>query len=297
MIAVLPRLRHAAAAAAAVGALALAGCSESDAIDSAEDATETLMGHIHGLGTDPETGELYAAGHHGVFTFAAGTPRRVADRWQDTMAFTVIGPRHLLASGHPDLREDGTIHLGLIESTDAAETWQSLALAGEADFHPLDATDQRIYGYDAVTMSLLTSPGGHTWETVAKPTDAVDLAVDPNDSDRVMLTRPDATVHRHQRSGGNTAIRAAPPLLSLDWADLDTLVGLGPDATVYTSTAGARTGSAPAPCPASPRPWLPPKRPGMPAPAPASTAPPTPVRAGNCSPPADPARLVKKHQN
>ena len=242
--------RRAGAAAAAVGVLALAGCSEADAIDSAEQATETLMGHIHGLGTDPETDELYAAAHHGVFTFsAAGTPRRVADRWQDTMAFTVIGPGHLLASGHPDLREDGPVHLGLIESTDAGETWESLSLAGEADFHALDAADRRIYGYDSLTRALLTSLDGHTWETVARPTEAADLAVDPNDSDQVLMTRADGTVHRYQRNGANSVLGAAPPLLFLDWADLETLVGLGTDAAVYTSTdrgdSWVRTGSVP----------------------------------------------------
>jgi hypothetical protein len=51
---------------------------------------------------------------------ADGKPERVADRWQDTMGFAVVGPDHFLASGHPDLREDLPAHLGLIESTDSA---------------------------------------------------------------------------------------------------------------------------------------------------------------------------------
>ena len=233
----------------AVTTTALAGCAESEDRTSAEDATDTLLGHVHGLGTDPETGDLYAAAHHGVFTFSGSTPQRVADRWQDTMAFTVIGPGHLLASGHPDLREDGPIHLGLIESTDAAETWQPLSLAGEADFHALDAADRRIYGYDSLTKTLLTSLDGSEWDTVASRTMVSDLAVDPGDSDRVLLTRPDATLHRYQRTGDNTEVRTAPPLSFVDWADLDVLAGLGPDATVYTSTdngeSWVRTGAVP----------------------------------------------------
>lgn len=230
-------------------AAALAGWANSDEPPSVEDATDTLLGHVHGLGTDPETGELYAAAHHGVFTFSGSTPQRVADRWQDTMAFTVIGPGHLLASGHPDLREEGPIHLGLIESTDAAETWQSLSLVGEADFHALDAADRRIYGYDALTKTLLTSLDGRAWDTVAIRTPVRDLAVDPNDSDQVLLTRPDDTLHRYQRTGDNAEVRTAPPLSFVDWADLDVLAGLGPDATVYTSTdrgrSWVRTGAVP----------------------------------------------------
>lgn len=241
--------RVVAAALIAVTTVALAGCASPEDTRSVEETTDTLLGHVHGLGTDPETGALYAAAHHGVFTFTEGTPQRVADRWQDTMAFTVIGPGHLLASGHPDLREEGPIHLGLIESTDGAETWRSLSLAGEADFHALDAADSRIYGYDSLTNTLLTSEHGLDWEQVASLPPVVDLAVDPGNSDRLLLTRPDATLHRYLRTGESTEVRGAPPLAYVDWADLDVLAGLGPDATVYTSLddgeSWVRTGAVP----------------------------------------------------
>ena len=89
------------------------------------------MGHVHGLGVDPEDGTLYAATHFGVFRVGdGGDLTRIADRWQDTMAFTVVGPEHFLGSGHPDLREDLPSHLGLIESLDAAESWSVLSLGG-----------------------------------------------------------------------------------------------------------------------------------------------------------------------
>lgn len=60
--------------------------------------------HVHWLGVDPADGKLYAATHTGLFRVAGeGEPVRVADRYQDTMGFTVVGPRHFVASGHPGL--------------------------------------------------------------------------------------------------------------------------------------------------------------------------------------------------
>jgi hypothetical protein len=104
---------------------------------------------------------LYVAGHHGGFRVDGGAPVRVADRWQDTMAFTIAGPDTFLASGHPDLREGLPPHLGLIESTDAAETWKPLSLQGEADFHAIEIVGDRIYGYDELYS---TSRLGDPWE-------------------------------------------------------------------------------------------------------------------------------------
>ena len=94
------------AVAAAALTLLAAGCAEDRATD-APTGGDTEVGHIHGLGIDPADDSLYVATHFGLFHVAeAGRATRVADRWQDTMAFTVVGPHHFLASGHPDLRED-----------------------------------------------------------------------------------------------------------------------------------------------------------------------------------------------
>ncbi|MDQ3275042.1 MAG: exo-alpha-sialidase, partial [Actinomycetota bacterium] len=58
--------------------------------------------HVHGLGINPKDGALFVATHTGVFRIPeSGQAVRIADRWQDTMGFTVVGPDHFLASGHP----------------------------------------------------------------------------------------------------------------------------------------------------------------------------------------------------
>jgi hypothetical protein len=78
------------------------GCaSGGDQGQRAADPDAPVVGHVHGLGTDAADGTLYVATHVGVFRAGeAGSMDRVADRWQDTMAFTVAGPGHFVASGH-----------------------------------------------------------------------------------------------------------------------------------------------------------------------------------------------------
>src|SRR5690606_34808611 len=83
-------------------ALVLTGCGTGDspAPPGAPNAAEdTALGHVHGLGVDPGDGTLYVASHFGGFRVGEdGTPERVADRWQDTMGFAVVGPGHFLGS-------------------------------------------------------------------------------------------------------------------------------------------------------------------------------------------------------
>ena len=63
--------------------------------------------HVHGLGVNPADDQLYVATHTGLFRLDGETPVRIADRYQDTMGFTVAGQNRFLGSGHPE-----TFHFG-----------------------------------------------------------------------------------------------------------------------------------------------------------------------------------------
>jgi hypothetical protein len=151
--------------------------------------------HVHGLGINPEDGALFVATHTGLFRAADGERRatRVADRFQDTMGFTVVGPDRFLGSGHPDGREGLPPFLGLIESRDAGRTWKPISLLGKRDFHVLEATGPRIYGFgsDFETKQaglLVSGDGGRTWDQRTPPEALVSLAIDPQDPDRVVAS-------------------------------------------------------------------------------------------------------------
>ena len=233
------RTRHLLTGAAAL-ALALTGCTPYD--ESATPSAE--RGHVHGLGLDPQSGETYAATHSGVWLLptdrlpnsfpstdaaSVGAPRQIGGNAQDTMGFTVAEPGLLLASGHPapdDQTDLPTPNLGLIRSTDRANTWEGVSLAGEVDFHDLDAVQLsdgrlRIYGYDATTGILRVSDDtGVTWTEQAS-IDLRDLAADPTNPDRVYATSSDGFMVSEDRGLSFTRVDGAPPLYLVDVADGD----------------------------------------------------------------------------
>ena len=231
----LVRLRRALGAAGVL--LVSTSCGGDGTTSQGADAADvSALAHVHGLGVDPGDGSLYAATHLGVFQVGdGGELDRVADRWQDTMAFTVIGPRHFLGSGHPDLSEDLPTHLGLIESVDAAESWSILSLGGEADFHALDVSGSRTYGYDAMTGRIMTSTDRKAWSTMASAP-VVDLAADPADSERIVTSAPDGVLRFWTLGSPAPAVlQDAPRVMLLDWPAEDVLVGVATSGDVYRS--------------------------------------------------------------
>jgi hypothetical protein len=151
--------------------------------------------HVHGLGVNPADNALFIATHTGLYRAAKGERKaeRVGGRYQDTMGFTIVGPNRFLGSGHPDINEarekNLPLLLGLIESTDSGESWQPISLLGEADFHVLRFAGERVYGYDASNDRLLVSGDrGRTWRELEKPGPLVDLALDPGDDRRIVVT-------------------------------------------------------------------------------------------------------------
>jgi hypothetical protein len=170
---------------------------------SSDSGNETFSGipaadpgpvHVHGLGINPADGALFIATHTGLYRVEPHERKaeRVADRFQDTMGFTTVGPNRFLGSGHPDIneaREEGLPSLlGLIESTDAGESWESISLLGQADFHVLRFAGERVYGYDASNDRLLVSSDrGRTWDELDKPGPILDVAVDPSDGEHILV--------------------------------------------------------------------------------------------------------------
>lgn len=229
---------------AAATIVVLAACGQATAPRGGEDdgGSDPGLAHIHGLGVDPADGTLYAAGHHGVFRVPTdGAPERIADRRQDTMGFTVVGPRHFLGSGHPDPRAtDQPPHLGLIDSTDAGQSWQTLSLAGRADFHALEARHGLVYGYDSQTGQLMVSADRTNWDLRAQLLLA-DFAVHPTNRDELLATTREGLARSTDAGRTFAPVQGAPVLQLVDWPARDTLYGIAPDGTVHASVDGGAT--------------------------------------------------------
>ena len=240
------RGRLAVVAGVAAVSLSLASCSTGSGRPEAAAPTGPDVGleHVHGLGVDPADGVLYAASHFGLWRIPeGGEATRVANRYQDTMGFTVVGPGTFLASGHPDFRMDPDLptRLGLVRSTDEGETWQSISLSGEADFHELQAAHGNVYGWDAASGRLLVSAdAGRTWET-RSTLGLGDLAVSPGDPLTLLATTEAGLVR--SGDGGRTweQVPGAPPLAVVAWPSVESAYGVAADGVVQHSEDGGTT--------------------------------------------------------
>jgi photosystem II stability/assembly factor-like uncharacterized protein len=113
--------------------------------------------------------------------------RRIGDSEQDIMGFSVVGADRFIGSGHPDPNDTGSPpNLGLIESRDGGKTWKNISLLGEADFHVLQSSGERIYGFNGIEGRLMVSTdGGRQWARRTPPAAMFDLAIDPRDPDHI----------------------------------------------------------------------------------------------------------------
>jgi len=231
---------------AATTVLALGACttptSESTSVPGGADPG---VEHVHGLGVDPADGVLYAATHYGLFRLPEqGDPVRVADRYQDTMGFTVTGPNTFLGSGHPDFVADPDFptRLGLIRSDDAGESWEIVSLGGAADFHALHSAHGLVYGWDSGTGRFMVSADdGASWD-VRSTLDMFDFAVSPTDADLLLATTAAQGLVR-SIDGGRTwqPISNAPAVAVLSWAGEDSVFGVTTEGMVQQSADGGAT--------------------------------------------------------
>lgn len=207
-------------------------------------AAATSVAHVHGLGVDPADGVLYAGTHYGLFRVPEdGEAALVGDRVQDFMGFTVAGPNHYLASGHPGAGQEGPSSLGLIQSTDGGQTWESVSLAGEADFHSLAYRHGQVYGFNALTGEFMVSSDMTTWD-VRSQTPMASFSVSPEDPDVIVATTQQGLAMSFD-SGRSFATTAGAPVFQLvAWAEDGTIFGVEPDGALHASQDDAVTWEA-----------------------------------------------------
>jgi hypothetical protein len=232
----------------AVLAVAIAGCGGdgSTKSDSGSPVTTSDQSsqHVHGLGVNPRDGSLMIATHTGLFRAGKGerTASRVGGSEQDVMGFTVVGPDRFLGSGHPDPRQAGQPpSLGLIRSTTAGTSWSPVSLTGNADFHVLRSRGSRVFGFNVLDGSLMTSAdGGRNWRVHPPPGPLVDLAIDPRDLHHLIAsTNRDLVESRNDGRAWRTLRRGAVGLIA--WPSSNRLVFIDADGNVHRSRDGGRT--------------------------------------------------------
>lgn len=216
--------------ATAAGAQPSTSASHED--DTHGDAAGALpSSHVHGVAVNPGDDRVYLATHEGLYRYDEdGTATRVGPVI-DLMGFSIAGPDHFYASGHPGPGVDLPQPVGLIESKDAGRTWSELSRQGESDFHALTASEAGVIGFDG---TLRASSDGETWHTLDAPAEVYSLAASPDG--RVILGTNESGLLRSSDAGKTwAAVPATPQLMLVDWASAGMVVGVAPDGTVATS--------------------------------------------------------------
>jgi hypothetical protein len=225
--------------------LVLAGCSGEDgssddvtddadhAHEDAADGAAEAFGHIHGLGV--AGGVLHVATHYGLFAVSDGEVSQVSEDDHDFMGFTVVDDQTFLASGHPgSTSSDLPGNLGLLESTDGGRTWTDRSLAGEVDFHALDAKHDVVYGLDSMTGQLLASEDQQNWERFDHVPFA-DVSISPDDAATIVITTEAGPMLSQDGGASLEPLDDAPVVVLVDWPRSDELYGVAPDGTVHRS--------------------------------------------------------------
>lgn len=187
----------------------------------------------------------FIATHTGLYRAPEGERKaeRVGQSYQDTMGFTVAGPDYFFGSGHPDVEalQEGTPPLlGLIESRDGGESWKPISLLGEADFHVLRFTGDRIYGYDASNERLMVSnDDGRNWNELAVPSPLIDLAANPAKPAHLLATS-ELGLHVSEDGGQSWDLLSVESGV-LAWPSRRMLYVVGGDGAVYVSADAGHT--------------------------------------------------------
>lgn len=205
------------------------------------------VSHIHGLAVDSTDGSLYAGTHFGLYRIEGeGEATLVSERTHDFMGFSIVDSNRFVASGHPDAetRDELPPLLGLIESSDRGQTWQSRSLLGEADFHSLEFVRGSVYGYNSSAGVLMVSnDDGATWEARGSLPMA-DFAVIPTGGDEILVAATQEGVQRSTDGGQSWEQLGGTPLVFLDWEDTGDLWGIDSNGAVMRSTDGGETWEA-----------------------------------------------------
>jgi len=177
--------------------------------------------HVHGVARDPGDGSVYLATHQGLFRYSKGTSVRVGPV-VDFMGFSIAGPGHFYASGHPGDGVNLPAPVGLMETVDAGKTWSVLSRGGESDFHALTSSSKGVLGYDG---ALQASADGKSWRQQSIAAEPRCLAAAP-DGSRILATTTSAVMLSQDQGTTWTPLPAAPQLLLAAWADKKTAIGV-----------------------------------------------------------------------
>ena len=228
----------------AAAAVLLAACGSGSAqVAAGPDAVSgaDVGGHVHHVAIDGT--DVILGTHDGVWRQRTGEPpRRVSEPPFDVMGLALTADR-MLASGHPGPQMDAPADLGLIASVDGGQSWRSVSLWGEVDFHRLTAAGDVVMGVAAADGALLRSEdAGASW-SVLTGIPSIDVAIDPGNPESILVTTENGVASSVDGGESWSAVPDAPLLGLLAWTD-GRVYGADAQGRVHVSEDAGRSWSA-----------------------------------------------------
>ncbi len=218
----------------ALALVALAGCG-----GSSEAEAPVTLGVIQNLALDPADGGLVIASTDGVYRLGKNdksVTRLGKVRW-NIRGLTATGPHELLASGNSGPEDPQPNKLGLQRSDDGGKTWKGEALVGKAAFDAVHTSGKWIYGLErARGVILVSSDRGRHWRVLHRSGAIVDLAVDPSNPQRLVLSERLDTFF--SRDGGRHWRELGAGSLLFAWPDSKNLYAVTSEGEVWRSPNG-----------------------------------------------------------
>jgi hypothetical protein len=153
------------------------------------------------------------------------------------------GPDDVVASGHPPAESESDLPpaLGMIESGDGGRTWTGISQVGEADFHAIQVSRDRlvaaIFGQALVNVS---DDGGRTFDQRTPPAPVIDLEVDPRDPRRWVGSTAEGLIVSADEGQSWRQLEPTPNS-RFAWPQSDVLFRIDPGGPVKFSGDGGRT--------------------------------------------------------
>jgi hypothetical protein len=222
-------IRRARLAGLALAAAIAAGCG------GGSGESRLILGEINALAVRDD-GALLIATSTGVYRLGADDDAvdRLGDvRW-NVRALALAGDDALLASGNSTRRDPQPARLGLQRSDDGGAQWRGDAFAGKTAFDKIVAAGSWIYALDRPRgVIMISSDRGRNWRKVSRPDVIVDLAVDPSDPQRVIVS--ERFLSFSSRDGGRRWSELGVGSMLLAWPTSKTLYAVVSEGEVWLS--------------------------------------------------------------
>lgn len=194
-----------------------------------------ILGEINSLTADDD-GSVLIGTSTGLYRLGVDdvTVDRVGDIGWNVYALALAGDDELIASGSSTPRDPQPPRLGLQRSDDGGDNWQGDAFTGERTFDKIVAAGSWIYAVDRPRgVIMISSDRGRNWRRVNRPDVIIDLAVDPSDPQRVIIS--ERFLSFSSRDGGRRWSELGVGSMLLAWPGSKSLFAITSEGEVWLS--------------------------------------------------------------